>query len=59
MEFRDMTTVSRTTTFELAVSIDKLFPLLSPEGEKLWVPGWDYKNVRPQAVSLASSRQVC
>lgn len=42
---RDMTTISHTTTFELAVSIDKLFPLFSPEGEKLWVPGWDYKNV--------------
>ena len=40
-----MTTISHTTTFELAVSIDELFPLFSPEGEKLWVPGWDYENV--------------
>ena len=22
-----------------------LFPLFSPEGEKLWVPGWDYVNI--------------
>ena len=22
-----------------------LFPLFSAEGEKYWVPGWDYKNV--------------
>lgn len=22
-----------------------LFPLFSPEGEKHWVPGWDYKNI--------------
>lgn len=23
----------------------ELFPLFSPEGEKYWVPGWDYENV--------------
>ena len=40
-----MTTVSHTTTFEIAARIDELFPLFSPEGEKLWVPGWDYENV--------------
>lgn len=40
-----MTTVTRTTAFELPVSIGDLFPLFSPEGEKLWVPGWDYENV--------------
>jgi hypothetical protein len=22
-----------------------LFPLFSPEGEKLWVPGWGYENI--------------
>lgn len=25
--------------------IEILFPLFSAEGEKLWVPGWDYENV--------------
>jgi len=25
--------------------IAELFPLFSPEGEKHWVPGWDYENV--------------
>jgi len=25
--------------------IAELFPLFSPEGEKQWVPGWDYENV--------------
>jgi len=25
--------------------VAELFPLFSPEGEKYWVPGWDYKNV--------------
>jgi hypothetical protein len=25
--------------------IAELFPLFSPEGEKYWVPGWDYENI--------------
>ncbi len=25
--------------------IAELFPLFSPEGEKSWVPGWDYESV--------------
>lgn len=25
--------------------IFELFPLFSPEGEKRWVPGWDYENL--------------
>jgi len=29
----------------MALPIAELFPLFSPEGEKHWVPGWDYKNV--------------
>ena len=29
----------------MAVPIEDLFPLFSPEGEKHWVPGWDYENV--------------
>jgi len=31
--------------FSLPHSIDEVFPLLSPEGEKLWVPNWDYQQV--------------
>jgi len=27
------------------VPIADIFPLFSPEGEKHWVPGWDYENV--------------
>jgi hypothetical protein len=26
-------------------SVAELFPLFSPEGEKHWVPGWEYENV--------------
>ena len=29
----------------MTVSIVELFPLFSPEGEKYWVPSWDYENV--------------
>jgi len=29
----------------MACSIGKLFPLFSPEGEKYWVPDWDYVNL--------------
>jgi len=29
----------------MAVPVAELFPLFSPEGEKHWVPGWDYDNV--------------
>ena len=40
-----MKSISRTKAFEIALPIAELFPLFSPEGEKNWVPGWDYKNV--------------
>jgi hypothetical protein len=40
-----MKSVSHTKEFELEVPIEELFPLFSPEGEKLWVPGWDYQNI--------------
>ena len=36
---------SYTSEFELAQAVDILFPLFTPEGEKLWVPGWDYENI--------------
>jgi len=40
-----LSTVKHSVTFRIAQSIETLFPLFSPEGEKLWVPGWDYENV--------------
>ena len=40
-----MKSVSYTKAFEMPIPIDTLFPLFSPEGEKDWVPGWDYENV--------------
>jgi len=40
-----MKSISHTKSFEIAFPIEKLFLLFSPEGEKLWVPNWDYENV--------------
>jgi len=40
-----VSTIKRTAGFRIDQPIDLLFPLFSAEGEKLWVPGWDYKNI--------------
>ena len=40
-----MSTISRTTEFTIGQPVNRLFPLFSPEGETLWVPGWTYQNV--------------
>jgi hypothetical protein len=40
-----MSTVKHTADFQIRQPIQRLFPLFSAEGEKLWVPGWEYENV--------------
>ncbi|MCU0590876.1 MAG: hypothetical protein MUC57_05315 [Desulfobacterales bacterium] len=40
-----MKSIHHTKAFTLFVPIAKLFPLFTPEGEKAWVPGWDYENI--------------
>jgi len=40
-----MTRVKHSADFQLEQPADVLFPLFSAEGEKFWVPGWDYKNI--------------
>lgn len=40
-----MSDVEHTSEFEIDQPVELVFPLFSPEGEKLWVPGWDYQNV--------------
>jgi hypothetical protein len=40
-----MSSAKHTASFEIQEPIKELFPLFSAEGEKLWVPGWDYENV--------------
>lgn len=37
--------ISHTAAFVLHRPAAELFPLFSPEGERSWVPGWDYENV--------------
>ena len=40
-----MNSVSYTETFRMDQPAETLFPLFSAEGEKLWVPEWDYENI--------------
>lgn len=40
-----MSTLKHTADFQISQPIDILFPLFSAEGEKLWVPGWNYENI--------------
>ena len=40
-----MKAISHTGNFVLPVPIEDAFPLFSPEGEKVWAPGWDYENL--------------
>lgn len=40
-----MSTVKHTASFKIQEPVNVLFPLFSAEGEKLWVPGWDYENI--------------
>jgi len=36
---------SHSEEFMIEKDIESVFPLFSPEGEKLWAPGWEYTNV--------------
>ena len=40
-----MNTVKHTRSFQIDQPVEVIFPLMSAEGEKLWVPGWDYTNL--------------
>jgi len=42
---RSMKSVTHSQTFRMDRPAADLFPLFSPEGEKKWVPGWDYENL--------------
>lgn len=39
--------------FELDCSADKAFPMFSPEGERLWVDGWNPKPLFPIGAEIA------
>jgi len=40
-----MSKVKHTASFELDQPVKGLFPLFSAEGERSWVPGWNYDNI--------------
>jgi len=44
-QIKAMSKVKHTAIFEIAQPIDKMFALFSPEGAKLWVPGWNYEKI--------------
>jgi hypothetical protein len=37
--------ISHTAAFVINQAAETVFPLFSPEGERLWVPGWEYDNI--------------
>ena len=37
--------VLHTAVFEISQPVQTVFPLFTPQGEKLWAPGWDYENI--------------
>lgn len=37
--------VSHTAAFEIPQPVQAVFPLFTPEGEKLWAAGWNYENL--------------
>ncbi len=41
---------------EVAASIDEAFPLFSPAGERLWVPGWEPEHLHPPGVEWAEGQ---
>jgi len=40
-----MNSIHHRGDFTLHQPAGRLFPLFSPEGEKAWIPGWDYVNL--------------
>jgi len=40
-----MERIKHSKDFQLEQAADIIFPLFSAEGEKLWIPGWDYENI--------------
>lgn len=40
-----MSIIKHTANFRIEQPVTFVFPLFSAEGEKHWVPGWDYENI--------------
>jgi len=40
-----MRSIKHSAGFDISQPVEQVFPLFSPEGEKRWVPNWDYKNI--------------
>jgi len=40
-----MNSVKHSAGFVIGRPVDQVFPLFTPEGEKLWAPGWNYEDI--------------
>ena len=40
-----MSSIRHSAGFAIGRPVEQVFPLFTPEGEKLWAPGWDYENI--------------
>jgi len=40
-----MSSIKHTAGFDIPQPVEQVFPLFCPEGEKHWVPNWDYENI--------------
>ena len=47
MKLNNSKILSRTTKINVNESIEKVFPLFSPLGEKKWIAGWDPTFIYP------------
>ena len=45
-----MKSVEHTKMFDMDFPVAEIFPLFSPEGERLWVPGWSHQNLMASTV---------
>ena len=50
--------IKHSRDFQLEQAADIIFPLFSAEGEKLWVPGWDYENTGQSTITKVLSYRI-
>ena len=40
-----MNSIEHSAGFVIGRPVEQVFPLFTPEGEKLWAPGWEYEDI--------------
>ena len=41
-----MNSIKHSAGFVIGRPLEQVFPLFTPEGEKLWAPGWEYEDIK-------------